>query len=164
MLSSEPQFRTRVSPVIHLPQRAWWFPWAWLKEQELAQAQGSQLAATVPTLGMAALALPPQQLPTPTLRSFLSHREEPAAHFLTLLPGEGEPWGRSWICGQSWAPSARGSRPPHTVPPVHMRQHRANRSKCPGISVRQRVLSAHLHFPRIQPEHTTTWQQLPRAL
>lgn len=34
----------------------------------------------------------------------------------------------------------------------------------PGISVGRRVLSAHLHFPRVQPQHTTTWQQLPRAL
>lgn len=52
MLSSEPQFRTRVSPVIHLPQRAWWFPWAWLKEQELAQAHSSN--ATPPGPGLAA--------------------------------------------------------------------------------------------------------------
>lgn len=50
MLFSEPQFVTRVSPVIHLPQRAWWFPWAWLKQQELAQAHSSNTTPPGPGL------------------------------------------------------------------------------------------------------------------
>lgn len=119
MLFSEPQFVTRVSPVIHLPQRAWWFPWAWLKQQELAQAHSSNTTPPGPGLAPDCYSAhlghgrtrSPSPATTPTVRSFPSHGRSQQLISWRCCLGKASPEEEVGSAGRAGPPQPVGAVP-----------------------------------------------------
>lgn len=134
---SEPQLMIHIPPVIHLPQRHCWFPWAWLKRQDLEQTHSSN---------------------TESLVCAFSPIEESAAHFWHHCLGEMNP-------GKAEVGSVGRTGLPQPVGAAHLIQFTqcigssiwqtaasAHGSLWANICYPFASIS---HFPHIQPKHTT---------
>lgn len=150
----------------HLPQRAWWFPWAWLKQEELVQAHSSNTTCLAqdshPTgsahLSTAVLALPPHTYG----QSFLPL---PAGAASSSFPDTAA-WGR-WALRKKLEPLSPWEQPTSHSSPSHSEQYWAKSSKRPARVVCSPPFArrpAWTHYPMAAATTGTSNYHLSKAL
>lgn len=161
---SEPQLMTHIPPGIHLPQRPWWFPWTWLKRQDLQQTHSSNMES------------PPKDISPSCYNPHLWHVTcllslpngycllcafppiEKSQQLTSGTRAGDEPWEcKSWIYGLSWTASTCGSGRLNIVQSAQEAVHGKQQLNAHG-SLWTNIcwaLASISKFPHIQPKHTT---------